>query len=168
MNASEPLSPALLRSNPFGTKVHADEVVETLSFLDDWEARYGYIIDLGRELPAMPDALRTEARLLRGCQSQVWIDAARDQSRLWFSVDSDAHIVRGLIAIVLAALNGRTPEELLAFDIEAYFGKLDLLQHLSVTRGNGLRALVARMRGIAAQASAPPLIAPHETGGQRA
>ena len=72
--------------------------------------------------------------------------------RRWFAVDADAHIVRGLIAVVLAALNGREPAALLAVDVDAYFGQLDLLKHLSQTRGNGLRALVARMRGIATAA----------------
>ncbi len=149
MPADAVLDPATLRANPYGTSMHADDIVEALGFFDDWESRYRYILDLARELPAMAPALQTEARLLRGCQSQVWIEHLQDDGRLWFAVDADAHSVRGLIAIVLAALNGRTPAALLAVDIEAYFGQLDLLKHLSQTRGNGLRALVARMRAIA-------------------
>ena len=141
-----------LRANPYGTSVNADDIVEALGFLDDWESRYRYILDLGRELPAMPAALQTEERLLRGCQSQVWIEHLLHDGHLWFAVDADAHIVRGLVAVVLAALNGRTPNALLAVDIDAYFGQLDLLKHLSQTRGNGLRALVARMRAIATAA----------------
>ena len=143
-----------IKNNPYGTRVRSADVYETLSFLDDWEARYRFILELGRDLPAMPANLQTQARLLRGCQSQVWIEHAEIDGRLWFMVDADAHIVRGLIAIVLAALNGRTPAELLQVDIDAYFGELELLKHLSQTRGNGLRALVARMRGIAAHAAA--------------
>ena len=146
------LDASTLRANPYGTSVHADDIVEALAFLDDWESRYRYILDLGRELPALPAELQTEERLLRGCQSQVWIDHVQHDGRLWFAVDADAHIVRGLIAVVLAALNGREPAALLAVDVDAYFGQLDLLKHLSQTRGNGLRALVARMRGIATAA----------------
>ncbi len=152
-NATSPVH-AQIKDNPYGTRVRSADISETLSFLDDWESRYRFILDLGRDLPAMPTDLQTQARLLRGCQSQVWIEHAEIDGRLWFMVDADAHIVRGLIAIVLAALNGRTPAELLQVDIDAYFGDLELLKHLSQTRGNGLRALVARMRGIATVAAA--------------
>ncbi len=144
---------AQIKDNPYGTRVSSADISETLSFLDDWESRYRFILELGRDLPAMPVNLQTQERLLRGCQSQVWIEHLEIDGRLWFMVDADAHIVRGLIAIVLAALNGRTPAELLQVDIDAYFGELELLKHLSQTRGNGLRALVARMRGIAARAA---------------
>ena len=146
--------PGQIKDNPYGTRVRSTDISETLSFLDDWESRYRFILDLGRDLPAMPVELQTQARLLRGCQSQVWIEHVEIDGQLWFMVDADAHIVRGLIAIVLAALNGRTPTELLQVDIDAYFGELELLKHLSQTRGNGLRALVARMRDVAALAAA--------------
>lgn len=128
-----------------------DDIVESLEFLDDWEARYAYIIDLGKQVPAMPDALRTESRLVRGCQSQVWLDTRLEPGtgRLWLAIDSDALIVKGLGAIVLAAYNGRTPAEILAFDIEGLFARLDLIRHLSLTRGNGLRAMVKRIQDTA-------------------
>lgn len=147
-----PATSTHIKDNPYGTRVRSSDISETLSYLDDWESRYRFILELGRDLPPMPANLQTEARLLRGCQSQVWIEYAELDGRLWFMVDADAHIVRGLIAIVLAALNGRTPEALLQVDVDAYFGELELLKHLSQTRGNGLRALVARMRLIATQA----------------
>ncbi|MEE4360511.1 MAG: SufE family protein [Pseudomonadales bacterium] len=136
---------------PFGRSIRAEDVEEALAFFDDWEDRYRYIIDLGRELPAMPEALRTEDRYIHGCQSQVWIDHRREpeSGHLQFVVDSDALIVRGLAGIVLAALNDRTPEEIEAADIEGFFERIDLLKHLSPTRGNGLRAMVERIRSVA-------------------
>lgn len=127
-----------------------EDIVETIGFFDDWEDRYRYIIDLGKELPALPEAQKREELLVRGCQSQVWLDWRERDGRVFFEVDSDALIVRGLIAIVLAAFDGQTPRAILDFDIEGYFEKLDLLEHLSPTRGNGLRAMVQRIRDVAA------------------
>ncbi len=141
-------------SNPFGQRISADDIVDTLSFFDDWEDRYKYIIDLGKELPPLPEAMRTEDRKVRGCQSQVWINTRLEDGRLAMDVDSDAFIVKGLLGVVLAAYNYKTPEEVLAFDIDSYFNELDLMGHLSPTRGNGLRAMVARIREIAAKSEA--------------
>lgn len=138
-----------MTTNPFGTTITAADIIDTLGFFDTWEDRYKYIIDLGKELPAMDDALKDDAHLVRGCQSQVWIDSRFEQGRLWFETDSDAFIVKGLLGVVLAAYNGKTPEQALAFDIEGYFKQLDLLRHLSPTRGNGLRAMVSRIRAMA-------------------
>lgn len=132
--------------NPFGTTITADDIVDALSFFDAWEDRYKYIIDLGKELPAMDDAVKDEAHLVRGCQSQVWIEMHREDSRMWFDVDSDAFIVKGLLGVILAAYNGKTEHEILSFDIDDYFERLDLIKHLSATRGNGLRAMVRRIR----------------------
>ncbi len=140
-----------MAGHPFGTEVGAADIVESLAFLDGWEDRYRYIIDLGRELPEMPPEDRREERLVRGCQSQVWLDWSRDDAgRLHFRIDSDAHIVRGLVAVVLAAYEARSPAEVLAFDVDGYFAEIDLLSHLSPTRGNGLRAMVNRIREVAA------------------
>jgi len=127
-----------------------DEIVDSFSFFEDWEDRYRYIIDLGRELPPMDDAAKIDANFVHGCQSRVWISHELVEGRLRFTLDSDAMIVRGLIAIVLAAFDGRTPQEILDYDIDALFDRLDLLRHLSPTRGNGLAALVRRIREIAA------------------
>ena len=136
-------------ANPFGHSISSDDILDTLGFFDSWEDRYKYIIDLGKELPPLPDALRTDDRLVRGCQSQVWIDTQIEQGRLQMAVDSDAFIVKGLLAIVLAAYNNKAPEDVLAFDIDAYLEKLELLRHLSPTRGNGIRAMIQRIRDIA-------------------
>jgi len=136
--------------HPFGTGISDADIVDALGFLDGWEDRYRYIIELGRQVPAMPETDKSEERLVRGCQSQVWLDAARDtEGQFHFRIDSDAHIVRGLIALVLAAFEGKRAEEVLAYDIDGYFARLDLLAHLSPTRGNGLRAMVNRIREIA-------------------
>lgn len=134
----------------FGIDVSADDIIDSLSFFDNWEERYKYIIDLGKELPPMPESYRTDEFLVRGCQSQVWlVDEWRD-NKLFFLADSDAFIVKGLLGVVLAAFNGKTPGDILSFDIDAYFARLDLLQHLSSTRGNGLKAMVKRIKDKAA------------------
>ena len=127
----------------------ASEIVDDLSFFDDWEQRYQYIIDLGKALPPMPESLHTPERLVKGCQSNVWIEVGEVNGKLNFQVDSDAYIVRGLLVLVLAAYNDKTPAEILAFDMDAYFQQLDLERHLSPTRGNGLRAMVAKIQAIA-------------------
>lgn len=140
-----------MTNNPFGTSITAADIIDTLGFFDTWEERYKYIIDLGKELPPMDAACKDDAHLVRGCQSQVWIESAFRDGCLWFETDSDAFIVKGLLGVVLAAYNGKTAAEIMAFDIESYFAQLDLLKHLSPTRGNGLRAMVARIRVIAEQ-----------------
>ncbi len=134
----------------FGIDVSAEDISDTLGFFDNWEDRYKYIIDLGKELPAMPESFRIDANLVRGCQSQVWLVDEHREGRLFFQADSDAFIVKGLLAVVLAAFNGKTAGEILAFDVDAYFQKLDLMQHLSSTRGNGLKAMVKRIKDKAA------------------
>lgn len=128
-----------------------DDIVETFSFFDDWEDKYRFVIDLGKEVPSLPDCERNDANLVRGCQSQVWLSARYDAAadRLDLTLDSDAHIVRGLIAIVLAAYQHKSPQQVLAYDIDGLFQRLALLEHLSPTRGNGLRAMIGRIRDIA-------------------
>jgi len=110
-------------SSEFGVDITPDDILEALSFFDSWEDRYRYIIDLGKELPAMDDSLKTDERIVRGCQSQVWLSHSVENERLYFQADSDAHIVRGLLAVVLAAYNGRSSQAVLDFDVEDYFSK---------------------------------------------
>ena len=142
-----------MSSNPFGHSISSDDIVDTLGFFDSWEDRYKYIIDLGKELPAMDDSLHTDDRLVRGCQSQVWIDTTVEDGKLQIAVDSDAFIVKGLLGVVLAAYNNKSPADVLAFDIDSYFDQLELMNHLSPTRGNGLKAMVSRIRDIAQAAA---------------
>lgn len=142
-------SQAALANNPFGSSITTEDIIDTLGFFDSWEDRYKYIIDLGKELAPLDDAKKDEEHLVRGCQSQVWIDYQADNGRIWFEVDSDAFIVKGLLGVVLAAYNGKTPDEIIAFDVDSYFEELGLLNHLSSTRGNGLKAMVKRIQQIA-------------------
>lgn len=135
----------MLAHNPFGTTITPDDILDTVGFFDSWEDRYKYIIDLGKELPAMDPDKKDDQHLVRGCQSQVWIDCEERDGRLWFEADSDAFIVKGLLGVVLAAYNGKTPEAIQAFDVNEYFNELGLIRHLSPTRGNGMRAMVARI-----------------------
>ncbi|BFM51190.1 SufE family protein [Marinomonas sp. THO17] len=135
-----------------------DDIIDDLSFFDDWEDKYKYIIDLGKSLPEFEEQWRTPERLVKGCQSSVWIQPgnAQDAERgevLTFAVDSDAIIVRGLLGLVLAAFDHKTPQEIVDFDIAHYFSELDLERHLSPTRGNGLRSIVTRIQGIAQAAA---------------
>lgn len=133
-------------SSVFGVDITSDDILENLSFFDSWEERYKYIIDLGKELPSIDESLKVDANIVRGCQSQVWLVPTVDGNQYFFQVDSDAHIVRGLLAIILSAFNGKTAEAILDFDVDAYFESIDLIRHLSPTRGNGLRAMVSRIK----------------------
>jgi|SRR5690554_1573957 len=141
-----------MQTSPFGNEITSDDIVETLSFFDGWEERYKYIIELGRELSPLAEDQHTEENLVRGCQSQVWLVSEEHDGRLYFAADSDAFIVKGLLAVVLAAYNNKTPAEVREFDIEHYFTSLNLLKHLSATRGNGLRAMVQRIQMMAVAA----------------
>lgn len=129
-----------------------DDILADLEFLDDWEDRYRYVIDLGRALPAFPDDARTDVNKVRGCASQVWlltqpVNGAQSGARtLSFEGDSDAMIVKGLIAILIAVYSGRTAEAILAEDIEALFTRLGLREHLTQQRSNGFASMVARIR----------------------
>ena len=131
---------------------------DTFSFFDNWEDRYTFIIAIGKSLPDMDICYHTEENLVKGCQSQVWLLIKYDEThnKLTFELDSDAHIVKGLIVIVLAAYNEKSPAEILRFDIESLFEELDLMSHLSMTRGNGLRAMVQRIRTEAARFESQP------------
>ena len=124
-----------------------DEIESTLTFLDSWEDRFQYVIDLGKGLPPFPDAEKTEARRVHGCQSSVWLISSRKaDGALSLQATSDAFIVSGLIAILLAFYAGKTPTEAVTADAEGYFKRLGLSAHLSATRRNGLHAMIQRVR----------------------
>ncbi|MET1253859.1 SufE family protein [Aliikangiella maris] len=131
------------------TTTSTDEIIDTLSFFENWEERYKYMIDLGKSLPELPDTLKTDDKLVIGCQSKVWITPEFNDGKFHFQVDSDAYIVRGLLAIVMAAYDNKTPQQIVDFDIENYFSQLDLVKHLSPTRGNGLKAMVEKIISMA-------------------
>lgn len=128
------------------------EIVEEFAMFDDWADRYRYIIDLGRELDQLPEDARTDDKLLRGCQSRVWLDAKTTDGALQFRAATDAAIVAGLIALVFRVYNGRAPAEVLATK-PWFVEKIGLKDHLSPTRSNGLHAMLARIEDTARRAA---------------
>src|SRR4030095_8806876 len=129
-----------------------EKLIGNFELLDDGEERYGYLIDLGKKLPGLPNAEKIEETRVHGCQAMVWMIMEPDPERpgaLRFRADSDAFIVRGLIAVLQLLYNGRTPEEMLSVDAKSTLGRLGLDKHLSPTRKNGLFAMVGRIRSLA-------------------
>jgi len=130
----------------------ADELIENFDLLGDWEERYAYLIDLGRQLPPMPDEAHNDANKVRGCMSQVWLTSRVEPGsppKLFFLGDSDAHIVKGLIALLLELNSGRSAQEILDNDLDAIFKRLGLDNHITVNRRNGFYAMVERIRAMA-------------------
>lgn len=122
-----------------------EEIIEEFSIYDDWLDKYDYLISLSDELPAIDPAHRTEEYLINGCQSRVWVDAREEEGKLYFSADSDAIITRGIIALLIRVMNGRTPQEVL--DMDLYFIEaIGLQANLSPTRANGLLAMIKQMK----------------------
>ena len=137
-----------------------DEIIENFTLLDQWDDRYRYVIELGRALPPLPENAHNEANKVRGCASQVWLlthvrpDGAAGPT-LTFDGDSDAHIVRGLIAIVIALYSGKTAREILDIDALELFDRIGLREGLTPQRSNGLRSMIERIRAEAKAALAP-------------
>jgi cysteine desulfuration protein SufE len=127
-----------------------DEIRDNFALLDDWDDRYRYVIELGRTLVPMPEAEHSADNKVQGCASQVWlskhVDGSRQEPILNYLGDSDAHIVRGLIAILLTLYSGRTPREILEIDAPAVFNEFGFRDHLTPQRSNGLRSMVERIR----------------------
>jgi cysteine desulfuration protein SufE len=121
------------------------EILEEFSVFDDWMDKYGYLIELGNNLPELPASEKTDEFLIRGCQSRVWLVPELKEGKIWFRGESDAVIVKGLVALLLRVASGRTPGELI--ENEMYFvDELGLKQHLSPTRSNGLLAMMKQIR----------------------
>ena len=136
-----------------------DEIRDNFALLDEWDDRYRYVIELGRTLDPMPEAEHSAANKVQGCASQVWLSKQLDRGDgngpvLKYLGDSDAHIVRGLIAILLTLYSGHTPKEILAADATAVFDEFGFREHLTPQRSNGLRSMVERIRTDARQALA--------------
>ncbi|OYX12484.1 MAG: cysteine desufuration protein SufE [Rhizobiales bacterium 32-66-8] len=136
----------------------AESLIADFELLDNWEDRYRYVIELGKALPPFPDSARTEDNKVQGCASQVWLVSARAEGPhgpvLTFQGDSDAHIVRGLVAVLLALTSGRSAEDILDTDPLAVFRRIGLEGHLTPQRSNGLNSMVERIRRDAAAARA--------------
>lgn len=133
-------------------------IIDDFAFLDEWEDRYRYLIELGRDLAPLPEAAHNEANKVRGCASQVWLESRIEQTPsgpvLHFLGDSDAHIVRGLVAVALAFFSGRPASEIVIADAQALFRQLGLAEHLTPQRSNGLNSMVNRIKADAAAALA--------------
>ncbi|MGQ0611621.1 MAG: SufE family protein [Paracoccaceae bacterium] len=127
-----------------------EDIVETFAFLEDWEDRYRHVIELGKAFPDLPDSFKVPALKVAGCASQVWLRPVIEGGRFDFQGTSDAMIVRGLIAVLHALYAGLTPAEVAAVDAPAELARLGLIGHLSSQRSNGLRAMVERIRAVAA------------------
>ncbi len=130
-----------------------EDIVADFEFLEDWEDRYRYVIDRGRAMEPLDDALKVPATKVEGCASQVWLHPRIEDGRFEFDGDSDAMIVRGLIAVLRALFNGRPVDEVPKVDAQAELARLGLNDHLSAQRSNGLRAMIERIRSVAAEAA---------------
>ncbi|MBO0734741.1 MAG: SufE family protein [Methylocapsa sp.] len=142
-----------------GNAVNLDEIVENFDYLDEWEDRYRYLIELGRTLEPLDEAAYCDKNKVRGCASQVWLETTVVRNGgagpvLFFKGDSDAHIVRGLIALLLALYSGETAARIVAINAQGLFDKLGLSTHLTPQRANGVRAMAERIRSEARAAAA--------------
>ena len=130
-----------------------DEVVDSFSMYDEWLDKYEYLIDLGKNLAPYPDSSKTDDRLIKGCQSRVWLDYQMKDSKLWFTADSDAIITKGIISLLVSIYSGRTPEEIASSDF-SFIEKIGLKENLSPTRANGLASMIATIKAVALENSA--------------
>lgn len=132
-----------------------DQIIDDFSYLEEWEDRYRYVIELGKQVPDLPDSEKTAENKVQGCASQVWLVSERGEGAdpiMTFRGDSDAHIVRGLVAIVLTAYSGLHASEIARTDALDLFKRIGLVEHLSAQRANGLRSMVNRIREEGARA----------------
>ncbi|MCX6377885.1 MAG: SufE family protein [Armatimonadetes bacterium] len=125
-----------------------EEIRETFAFFDDWEDRYRYLMEMGRELPPMNEIDKTEENRIQGCQSQVWLVPRTDGDLLFFDADSDSAIVKGLVAILWRVYSGQSANAVLSFDIEGFLKQLDLEEHLSMNRRNGLYSMIQKIKSL--------------------
>lgn len=124
------------------------QIIEDFSMYDEWLDKYEYLIELGKNLESFPEELKTEDRLIKGCQSRVWLDARMENSKLIFSADSDAIITKGIISLLISVYSGRTAEEIVSDDF-SFIDSLGLRENLSPTRANGLASMIETIRTIA-------------------
>lgn len=125
-----------------------NEVVDTFSMYDEWLDKYEYLIDLGKNLEAYPEECKTEDKLIKGCQSRVWLDYKVQDGRIYFNADSDAIITKGIISLLISVYSGRTPEEIASSDF-GFIEKIGLKENLSPTRANGLASMIATIKAVA-------------------
>jgi cysteine desulfuration protein SufE len=134
-------------SSPFGNSITSTDVLMLLTAQAGWQNKYRQLIQLGNKIPALSDDYKIAENQIKGCESQAWLALHCDNDeRLWFGLDSDARIVKGLMAALLAAVNGKTRAEIAAFDVDNYFAQLGFMQQLSPSRGNGLKAVITAIK----------------------
>lgn len=136
-------------TSPFGTEITSEDIVQTMQQFNGWEDRYRQVIQWGKKLPVMPEELKSEQVTVSGCESLVWLVSQQEEGIWHFCADSDARIVRGLIALVMAAFEGKTSQQIQDFDVDGYFEQLGLITHLSPSRGNGLKAIIDKVKEVA-------------------
>lgn len=146
---SETAAKNIQMTNPLTIETSIEEIVENFSFLDDWEDRYGYLIELGKALKPLPEEALNDANKVQGCVSQVWLVSENCGDEICFTGASDAHIVRGLVAIALSIFSGKPAAEILETDEQDTFRAIGLEEHLTPQRANGLRSMVQRIKAIA-------------------
>ena len=142
-----------MENNSKSLKEAEDEVVDSFSMYDEWLDKYEYLIDLGKNLAPYPDSSKTDDRLIKGCQSRVWLDYQMKDGKLWFTADSDAIITKGIISLLVSIYSGRTPEEIASSDF-SFIEKIGLKENLSPTRANGLASMIATIKAVALENSA--------------
>lgn len=126
-------------------KTVQNEIIETFSMYDEWLDKYEYLIDLGKNLEEYPEEEKTEDKLIKGCQSRVWLDSKVEDGRIWFKADSDAIITKGIISLLIGVYSGRTPAEIAGDDF-SFIEKIGLKENLSPTRANGLVSMIDTIR----------------------
>ena len=130
-----------------------EEVVDSFSMYDEWLDKYEYLIDLGKNLPPYPESAKTDDKLIKGCQSRVWLDYEIKDGKLWFTADSDAIITKGIISLLISVYSGRTPQEIASSDF-SFIEKIGLKENLSPTRANGLASMIATIKAVALENAA--------------
>lgn len=125
-----------------------EEIVESFSMYDEWLDKYEYLIELGKNLDSYPESAKTDDKLIKGCQSRVWLDYKMKDGKIWFTADSDAIITRGIISLLVGLYSGRTPEEISGSDF-GFINRIGLKENLSPTRANGLVSMIATIKAVA-------------------
>jgi cysteine desulfuration protein SufE len=121
------------------------DIIREFEFFDEWDEKYGYVIELGKKLPVFPEESKVPENIIKGCQSQVWMTSRLEDGKVLFYADSDAIIVKGLISLLIRVLSGHTPDEVVSSNLY-FLDKIGMMQHLSQTRSNGLAAMVKQMK----------------------
>ncbi|WP_097357265.1 SufE family protein [Candidatus Enterovibrio escicola] len=137
-----------LCSHPFGTEITADDILDKMSACYSWEDKYRLVIQMGKKLPIMDEALKPQSLQGLGCESQVWLVWKKVDDYYYFSADADSRIVKGLLALILASIEAKTHEKLKAFNFEEYFSTMDFINHISQSLSNDLRVIIKQIKNI--------------------